>query len=204
MAGPEAANNSATAGAFIPLLTFGIPTTATTALLLGALRIHGVIPGPLLIEQNPQIFWGVIISMYLGNIMLLILNLPLIGIWVKVLRIPYGVLFPLILLFCLIGVYANNMSLLEVNLMIFFGLVGYLMRKTGFEPAPMIFAYILCPMWEESFRQSLIVSSGDFTIFLKRPISAVLLIVAFLLILSSIFSSAKRKKLLENIQETGE
>jgi len=197
VAGPESANNAATAGAFIPLLTFGIPTSATMALLLGALRIHGVIPGPLLIENNPDVFWGAIISMYLGNIMLLILNLPLIGLWVKLLKVPYAILFPLILLFCLIGVYANNNSLLEINLMLFFGLIGYLLRKTGFEPAPLIFAYILCPVWEESFRQSLLVSSGDPMIFLKRPISAILLILAAFFIFSAIFSSAKRKKLID-------
>jgi len=199
VAGPEAANNAATAGAFIPLLTFGIPTTATTALLLGALRIHGIIPGPLLLENNPDVFWGVVTSMYIGNIMLLFLNLPLIGIWVKLLRVPYGTLFPLILLFCLIGAYAGNNSLLEINVMIFFGFVGYLLRKTGFEPAPLIFAYILCPTWEESFRQSLLISSGDLTIFFKRPISAVLFSLAGVFILSSIFSSMKRKKLLEKI-----
>ncbi len=194
VAGPESANNAATAGAFIPLLTFGIPTSATMALLLGALRIHGLIPGPLLLENHPELFWGTIISMYVGNIMLLVLNLPLIGIWVKLLRVPYGTLVPLILLFCLIGAYASNNSLLEINLMIFFGLVGYLLRKTGFEPAPLIFAYILCPLWEESFRQSLLVSSGDLTIFLKRPISAILLSASLIFILSSIFSSMKRKK----------
>jgi len=197
VAGPESANNAATAGAFIPLLTFGIPTSATMALLLGALRIHGVIPGPLLIENNPDVFWGAIMSMYLGNIMLLILNLPLVGLWVKLLKVPYAILFPLILLFCLIGVYANNNSLLEINLMLFFGLIGYLLRKTGFEPAPLIFAYILCPIWEESFRQSLLVSSGDLMIFFKRPISAILLVLAALFIFSSILSSAKGKKLLD-------
>ncbi|MBI5968909.1 MAG: tripartite tricarboxylate transporter permease [Deltaproteobacteria bacterium] len=199
VAGPESANNAATAGAFIPLLTFGIPTSATMALLLGALRIHGVIPGPLLLENNADVFWGTIISMYVGNIMLLILNLPLIGMWVKLLKVPYGTLFPLILLFCLIGAYAGNNSLLEINLMIFFGFVGYLLRKAGFEPAPLVFAYILCPIWEESFRQSLIVSGGDLTIFFQRPISATLLSLALLFILSSIFSSVRRKKLLQKI-----
>jgi putative tricarboxylic transport membrane protein len=201
VAGPESANNSATAGAFIPLLTFGIPTSATMALLLGALRIHGVIPGPLLITSNPEIFWGVITSMYIGNLMLLILNLPLIGLWVKVLKIPYGYLFPLILLFCLIGVYAGNSSLIEINIMVVFGFLGYLMRKTGFEPAPLVFAYILCPMWEEAFRQSLMVGYGDIFIFFKRPISAILLAIAILFIISPIFASEKRKKLMEKLSE---
>jgi putative tricarboxylic transport membrane protein len=199
VAGPESANNSATAGAFIPLLTFGIPTSATMALLLGALRIHGVIPGPLLIESNPDVFWGVITSMYIGNGMLLILNLPLIGLWVKVLRVPYGILFPLILLFCVIGAYAGNFSLMDINVMIFFGLIGYLMRKTGFEPAPLVFAYILCPMWEEAFRQSLIISYGDMFVFFKRPISAILLFLSFFFIISPLFASVKRKKLIETI-----
>lgn len=203
VAGPETANNAATAGAFIPLLTFGIPTAATMALLLGALRIHGVIPGPLLITEHPDVFWGVIFSMYLGNIMLLVLNLPLIGMWVKILKVPYGFLFPLILLFCLIGVYSSSMSLLEINVMIFFGVLGYIMRKTGFEAAPLIFAYIMCPILEEAFRQSLIVSSGDLTIFFKRPITVILISMAFFFILASIFASAKRKKLLEKIEDAG-
>lgn len=139
-------------------------------------------------------------SMYIGNIMLLILNLPLIGLWVKVLKVPYGILFPLILLFCLIGVYANNSSVLEINLMIFFGIFGYLIRKTGFEPSPLIFAYILCPMWEESFRHSLQASYGDLTFFFKRPISFILLSLGILFIFSSIFSSVKRRKMLEKIK----
>ncbi len=202
VAGPETANNSATAGAFIPLLTLGIPTSATMALLLGALRVHGVIPGPLLITEHPDIFWGVIFSMYLGNIMLLGLNLPLIGMWVKILKVPYGFLFPLILLFCLIGVYSNNMSLLEINMMIFFGVLGYIMRKTGFEAAPLIFAYIMCPILEEAFRQSLIVSSGDLTIFIKRPITVIVLSITLFFIFSSMFASQKRKKLLKKIEAT--
>ena len=136
MAGPEAANNAASSGTFVPLLTFGIPTTATMALILGALLIHGITPGPLLIRNHPDVFWGVIVSMYIGNIMLLVLNLPLIGMWVRLLKVPYGVLFPLILVFCVIGVYSNQNSLLDVNSMIFFGLVGYIARKMGFECAP--------------------------------------------------------------------
>ena len=195
VAGPESANNAATAGAFIPLLTLGIPTSATMALLLGALRIHGVIPGPLLLERNPEIFWGVIASMYVGNILLLILNLPLIGIWVKLLKVPYGILFPLILLFCLIGAYAGDFSVIDINVMIFFGILGYLMRKTGYEPAPLVFAYILCPIWEEALRQSFMVGYGDMMIFFKRPISAVLLSLSFFFILTSLLGSARRNKL---------
>ena len=199
VAGPESANNSATAGAFIPLLTLGIPTSATMALLLGALLIHGVIPGPLLIERNPEIFWGVIASMYVGNIMLLILNLPLIGLWVKLLKIPYGILFPLILLFCLIGVYAGNFSPIEINVMIVFGILGYFMRKAGYEPAPLVFAYILCPIWEENLRQSLMVGYGDMMIFFKRPISAILLAISLFFILTAVLGLAKRGKLKDSI-----
>jgi putative tricarboxylic transport membrane protein len=150
VAGPEAANNAASSGTFVPLLTFGIPTTATMALILGALLIHGITPGPLLIRNHPDVFWGVIVSMYIGNIMLLVLNLPLIGIWVRLLKIPYSILFPLILVFCVIGVYSNQNSMLDVTSMIFFGVVGYLARKTGFECAPLIFAYILSPMTSSS------------------------------------------------------
>jgi putative tricarboxylic transport membrane protein len=204
VAGPESANNSACAGNFIPVLTLGIPTSAVMAVILGALIIHGVSPGPLLIKNNPDIFWGTIASMYIGNIMLLILNLPLIGIWIRVVRVPYGVLAPLILLFCFVGAYANTNSLVELSVMIFFGLVGYLMRKTGFEPAPLVMAYILCPFLEQAFRQSLIKSHGDFSIFFKRPISAIILSFAFLFIILNIFTGVKKKRklLLGNIEKS--
>ena len=203
VAGPESANNSACAGNFIPVLTLGIPTSAVMAVIVGAFIIHGVTPGPLLIKNHPDIFWGTIASMYIGNVMLLILNLPMIGMWVRVLKIPYGILFPLILLFCFIGSYANNNSLMEMNVMIFFGLVGYLMRKTGYEPAPLVMAYILCPFMEEAFRQSLIKSHGDFSIFFTRPISATILAVAFVFISVNIFTGVKKKRQewLEKIRE---
>ena len=203
VAGPESANNSACAGNFIPVLTLGIPTSAVMAVIVGAFIIHGVTPGPLLIKNHPDIFWGTIASMYIGNLMLLVLNLPLIGIWVRVLKVPYGILFPLILLFCFVGAYANNNSLTELNVMVFFGLVGYLMKKTGFEPAPLVMAYILCPFLEEAFRQSLIKSHGDFSIFFQRPISATILTLALLVIILNIFTGVKqqRKKLLEKIKE---
>jgi putative tricarboxylic transport membrane protein len=203
VAGPESANNSACAGNFIPVLTLGIPTSAVMAVIVGAFIIHGVTPGPLLIKSHPDIFWGAIASMYIGNVMLLILNLPLIGMWVRVLKIPYGILFPLILLFCFAGAYANNNRLMDLNVMVFFGLVGYLMKKTGFEPAPMVMAYILCPFLEEAFRQSLIKSHGDFSIFVTRPISATVLALALAVISLNIFSGIKerRKRLLEKIGE---
>jgi putative tricarboxylic transport membrane protein len=199
VAGPEAANNSASSGTFVPLLTFGIPTTATMALILGALLIHGVTPGPLLIRNHPDVFWGVIVSLYIGNIMLLVLNLPLIGLWVRLLKVPYGILFPLILVFCVIGVYSNQGSLLDVNSMIFFGVVGYIARKAGFECAPLVFAYILSPIWEEAFRQSLLMSRGDLTIFVTRPFPAVFVGLTVLFVASSVIFARRRSRLLEQI-----
>ena len=182
---PEAANNAATGGAFIPLLTFGIPTSGVMALLLAGFMIHGIVPSPLLIKNRPDLFWGLIASMYVGNIMLLVLNLPLIGLWVKVLNIPYRILFPLILLFCLIGAYTLNNSLVEVGVVIFFGLVGFLMRKFDYEPALLILALVMGPILEESLRRSIAVSGGNVEIFLHRPIALGLFIFAALLLVSS-------------------
>ena len=194
VAGPESANNAASSGAFIPLLSLGIPSNAATAILLGALLIYGIQPGPLLMRNEPRLFWGVIASMYIGNVMLLILNLPLIGLWVKLLKVPYRFLFPLILLFCLVGVYSVNSSAIEVIIMVIFGLVGYLLRKYRFEPAPLVLALILGPMLEVNFRQSLILSHGDLTIFLRHPISAVLLMISAVLLLYPIVQDLKKKR----------
>lgn len=171
VAGPETANNAAS-GAFVPLLALGIPPNAVMALLFGALLIHGVTPGPMLIKQHPEIFWGTIASMYIGNGMLLLLNLPLIGLWVKVLKLPSWILFPLILLFCIIGVYSVNNSIFDLMLMVIFGIVGYVLRKFKYEEAPLVLAFILGPMLETALRQSLIISNGQLSIFYKRPISA--------------------------------
>lgn len=193
VAGPESANNAATSGAFIPLFTLGIPANAVMALLLGALMIHGLMPGPLLIKQKPEIFWGTIMSMYIGNVLLLVLNLPLIGLWVKLLRVPYKILFPLILFFCVIGSYSINNSKFDVLAMVVFGIVGYLFRKFGYEPAPLVMAFILGPMLENSLRQSLLISMGSFSIFFARPIAATSLIIAMLLLVSSIFLGKQRK-----------
>jgi putative tricarboxylic transport membrane protein len=184
VAGPESANNAATGGSLIPLLTLGIPGNAVTALLLGAFMIHGVTPGPMLIPKHPDLFWGTVVSMYLGNGMLLALNLPLIGIWVKVLKVPYPVLFPFILLFCLVGVYSLNFSQFEVALMIGFGLLGYLGRKFKFESAPLVLALVIGPMLENYLRLSLIISRGSPWIFFQRPISAVFIFVALALLIS--------------------
>jgi len=160
VAGPESANNAASQGAFVPLLTLGIPSNSVMALMLGALIIHGLQPGPLLMKEHPDVFWGTIISMYVGNGMLLVLNLPLIGIWVQILRIPYRILFPLILLFCLIGVYSVNNSIMEIWFMIIFGIFGYFMRKFKYEMPPLVLALILGPMFENALRQSLILFGG--------------------------------------------
>ena len=182
VAGPEAANNAAVAGSMIPLLSLGVPCNAVTALMMGALIIHGVQPGPMLMTQHPDIFWGVIASLYIGNIMLLVLNLPLIGIWVQFLRIPYWALFPIILLLCIIGTYSTNTNIFDVWVMIGFGIVGYLLRKRHYELAPFILAVILGPLFEQSLRQSLIMSQQNPMIFLNRPISAVLLGISLILI----------------------
>ncbi len=194
VAGPESANNAATAGAFIPLLTFGIPNNGVMALILGALIIQGLTPGPLLMKEQPDLFWGVIASMYLGNFLLLLLNLPLIGMWVKILKIPYPILFPLIILFCIIGVYSVNSSIMEVGFMIVFGFAGYLLRKCEYELPPLVLALILGPMFENALRQSLIISEGNPSIFLTRPIAATLLIVAVLLLLSNLVPAIRGKK----------
>ncbi|OGP89697.1 MAG: transporter [Deltaproteobacteria bacterium RBG_16_48_10] len=194
VAAPESANNAATGSAFIPLLTFGIPTSPVMALLLAGFLVHGVIPGPLLIKNRPDLFWGLIFSMYVGNIMLLILNLPLIRVWVKVLDIPYSVLFPLILLFCLVGAYTLNNSLVEVGIVVFFGFIGFLMRKFAYEPALLILALVMGPMLEESLRRSLDLSGGTMAIFLHRPIALGLLIVSVLLLLSFMIFPVVRKQ----------
>lgn len=192
VAAPEAANNSASQGSFIPLLTLGIPSNVVMAVLLGALLIQGVTPGPLLIKKYPEIFWGVIGSMYIGNLMLLLLNLPLIGIWVKLLKVPYAIMFPMILFFCLLGVYTVSNSWVEIIIMIIFGGIGYLMRKFGYEGAPLVLAFVLSPMLENAFRQSLIMSAGGFGIFFSRPISLVLLLVTITLLLLPLIPGLKK------------
>jgi len=202
VAGPEAANNAATGGAFIPLFTLGIPANSVIAILLGAFMIHGIQPGPMLIAKYPDLFWGTIMSMYLGNIMLLILNLPLIGLWVKVLKVPYPILFPLILLFCLVGVYSLNYSKVEVALMIGFGIFGYLARKFQFEMAPLVLAIVIGPMMENNLRLSLVISQGDAWIFLQKPISAVFIVISFVLLVSPFIPwlGKRREKLREKVE----
>jgi putative tricarboxylic transport membrane protein len=183
VAAPESANNAATGGSMIPLLTLGIPANVVMAVLLGIFLVHGVQPGPLLLKEHPEIFWGVITSMYVGNAMLLVLNLPLIGIWVQLLKIPYRVLFPLILLFCILGVYSLSSNHLDIVIMLVFGVLGYAMRKCGYEPVPLVLSFVLGRMAEESVRQSLVLSRGSLVIFWERPISRAFLLFALALLL---------------------
>ena len=194
VAAPESANNSAAQGAFIPLLTLGIPSNVVMAMLLGALVIHGVTPGPMLLTNHPQVFWGVVASMYLGNIMLLILNLPLIGLWVQLLKVPYPILMPLIILFCIIGAYTIANSIMDVFFMLIFGVVGYLMKKLRYEAPPLILAYVLGPMLEYSLKQSLMISRGSFSIFWSRPISAACLVMALIMLVLPIVPRLRRKR----------
>jgi putative tricarboxylic transport membrane protein len=194
VAGPESANNAAATGSFIPLLTLGIPGNASIAMIFAALLIHGVRPGPLLVAEKPQVFWGLVASMYVGNVMLLILNLPLIQLWVKLLKVPYPILAPFILVFVIIGAYSVNNSAFDVGTTIVFGVLGYLMRKFGFEPGPLVLAMILGPPLEAALRRSLIYSRGDFTIFVQHPIALVLLALAALMVLSPLARWALTRK----------
>jgi putative tricarboxylic transport membrane protein len=180
VAAPEAANNAATGGALVPLLTLGLPSSATTAILLGALMILNVRPGPLMMTERPEFFWAVVTSMYVGNVMLLVLNLPLVGLWARLLRIPYAILLPLILLFTLIGAYALNNNVWDIWIMIAFGVIGYIMRKLDYPAAPVVLALVLGPLMETNFRRSLAISQGDYTTFVTHPISAFLLFCAVL------------------------
>ncbi len=194
VAGPEAANNSAAGGAFIPLLTLGIPPNVVMALLLGAFVIHNIQPGPLLMVQRPDLFWGVITSMYIGNVMLLVLNLPLIGMWVQLLRLPYNILFPMILLFTVVGVFASSNNVFDLYVMIAFGIFGYLTRKLGYEAAPLVLAFVLGAIMENKLRTALIISAGDLTTFFTKPISAVCLSVAAIMLLMPVIPALRRKR----------
>jgi len=194
VAGPETANNAAVSGSMVPLLALGVPPHAVMAMLLGAFIIHGIQPSPFFIAEHPDLFWGIIASMYIGNIMLLILNLPLIGMWVQILKVPYRLLFPLIIIFCFIGVYSLNNNFWELLIMLIFGLLGYIFRKIGYEPGPFLLAMILGPMMETSYRQSMTISRGDPMIFLQRPFAAILLIIAFLVMTALIVLTALRKR----------
>src|SRR5690606_11760460 len=191
VAGPESANNAAAQTSFIPLLTMGLPTSATMALMIGALTLHGIAPGPNVIVRQPDLFWGLIVSMFVGNVVLVIINLPRIGLWVKLLQIPYRLLFLFIVVISAIGVYSVNTSPFDIYLMIGFGLLGYLLRKFNAEPAPMLMGFVLGPMLEENFRRAMLTSRGDLMIFVERPISLGLLIISVLLIISIALPSVR-------------
>jgi len=194
VAGPESANNAASSGSFIPLFALGIPPNVIIALLLGALMLHGIQPGPLLFTDHPDIFWGTVASMYIGNAMLLALNLPLIGMWVQILKIPYKTLFPLILLFCLIGVYCSSGNVFDIYVMVIFGVLGYVMQKLGYEPAPLVMSFVLGPLLEKNLRQALIMSGGSVKIFVSRPISAAALLVALVIVVSAAIPALQRRR----------
>jgi putative tricarboxylic transport membrane protein len=183
VAAPESANNAGAQTSFIPLLVMGLPSNAVMALMVGAMMIHGIVPGPMVMSERPELFWGLIVSMWVGNLLLLLLNLPLVGIWVKLLSVPYRLLYPAILLFCCIGVYSVNNSLFDVLLTVLFGLLGYLLIKLRCEPAPLLLGFILGPMMEENLRRAMLLSRGDATVFFTRPLSLTLLLLSLGLIL---------------------
>jgi putative tricarboxylic transport membrane protein len=183
VAGPEAANNAAVSSGMIPLLSLGIPGNAVTALLMGALIINGVQPGPMLIVENPQIFWGVVASLYVGNVFLLILNLPLVGLWVQLLRVPYSVLFPTIVLLAMVGTYSANRNIFDLWVMLGFGVLGWFLRKLDYELAPLVLAFVLAPLLEQSLRQSMVMSADGAWIFLARPVAATLLGLSAILLI---------------------
>jgi TctA family transporter len=204
LAGPEAANNAAAQCAFIPTLALGIPGSATMALMLGALTIQGIQPGPQVMTQRPELFWGLIVSMWIGNGMLVLLNLPLVGLWVKLLRVPYRLLFPAIMMFMAIGVYSLNNQSLDIYMTILFGFIGYLFMKLKCEPAPLILAFVLGPLMEENLRRAMLISRGDPSVFFTRPISLTFLIVALALLAMMILPAVrkKREEVLEEPQQT--
>jgi putative tricarboxylic transport membrane protein len=195
VAGPESANNAASTGAFVPMLALGLPTGPVTAVLMAALLIHGVPPGPQLVSDHPQVFWGFIASMYVGNLVLLALNLPLVGLFVRVLQIPYAYLYPLIIMFCIVGVYLVNNSIVDVWIMLIMGGVGYLLRKLDFDPAPLVLGLVIAPILELSLRQSLIMSNGNWAIFFspQRPIAAVLFAICGALLALAVISALTRR-----------
>jgi len=194
VAGPESANNAASTGSFVPMLALGIPTGPVTAVLMAALLIHGVPPGPTLVNEHPDVFWGFVASMYVGNLMLLALNLPLVGVFVNLLRIPYAYLYPLIVMFCVIGVYEVNHSIVDVWIMLIMGVVGYGLKKFGFDPAPLVLGLVIAPIFEMSLRQSLIMSDGAWMIFLQRPIAGALLALSAGLLAWSAYTQVSRRK----------
>jgi putative tricarboxylic transport membrane protein len=194
VAGPESANNAAAQTSFIPLLTLGIPPNAVMALMVGAMTIHGIVPGPQVMTKQPELFWGMIASMWLGNLMLIIINLPMIGLWVRLLRVPYRLLAPSILVFCSIGVYSINNAPSDVIIAGVFGLVGYWLIKHDFEPAPALLGYVLGPLMEENLRRAMLIARGDWTVFITRPISGGLMAVSVLLLVIAVLPMIRKRR----------
>ena len=194
VAGPESANNAGAQTAFIPLLTLGIPPNAVMALMVGAMTIHGIVPGPQIMTKQPHLFWGMIASMWIGNLMLLVINLPLIGLWVRLLKVPYRLLFPAIVLLCCIGIYSINNSPVEVVMTAAFGLFGYALVKFGFEPAPMLLGFVLGKLMEEKLRQALVISRGSLKTFVERPLSAGLLVLTLALVVIAILPAIRKRR----------
>jgi putative tricarboxylic transport membrane protein len=203
VAGPETANNAASCSGWIPLLSLGLPTGSVTSLIFGALMIHGLAPGPLFIKNSPVVFWGLLGSMYIGNVMLLVLNLPLIGLWIKVLRVPYYFLFPMIVQFSIIGAYTVSGNIGDVFIMIGFGMVGYLMKKFAYEPAPLVLGLVIGPLLETAIRRSMIMSRGSLAIFYQRPIAALFMVLALLMLLSPLLTKRRLgHEIIEKLEET--
>ncbi|NWG24357.1 MAG: tripartite tricarboxylate transporter permease [Pseudorhodoplanes sp.] len=194
VAAPESANNAASQTSFIPLLTLGIPPNAVMALMVGAMTIHGIVPGPQVMTKQPDLFWGMIASMWIGNMMLVVINLPLVGIWVRLLRVPYRHLYPMILIFCVIGVYSVNNSPVDVIMTAVFAIVGYWLMKHNFEPAPMLLGFVLGPLMEENLRRAMLIARGDPTVFVTRPISAGLLALALALLVISVLPMIRKRR----------
>src|SRR5438874_1640418 len=194
VAAPESANNAAAQTSFIPLLTLGIPPNAVMALMVGAMTIHGIVPGPQVMQKQPELVWGMIASMWIGNLMLIIINLPLVGIWVRLLRVPYRLMFPSIVIFCAIGIYSINNAPVDVILAGAFGLLGYWLIKHDFEPAPLLLGMVLGPLMEENLRRALLISRGDWSVFLTRPLSAALMAMAAFLLVLALLPSLRKKR----------
>jgi putative tricarboxylic transport membrane protein len=194
VAAPESANNAAAQTAFIPLLTLGIPPNAVMALMVGAMTIHGIVPGPQVMTKQPELFWGMIASMWIGNLMLIIINLPLVGVWVTLLRVPYRLLFPSIIVFCCIGIYSINNSPTDVMISAMYGVFGYWLIKHDFEAAPMLLGFVLGPLMEENLRRAMLIARGDATVFFTRPISGGLLAVAILLLILAVLPMIRKRR----------
>src|ERR1700741_3444375 len=194
IAAPESANNAGAQTSFIPLLTLGIPPNAVMALMVGAMTIHGIVPGPQVMTKQPELFWGMIASMWLGNLMLVVINLPLVGLWVALLRVPYRLLYPSIIVFCCIGIYSINNSPTDVTIAAIFGVIGYWLVKNDFETAPLLLGFVLGPLMEENLRRAMLIARGDATVFFTRPISGVLLSTAIILLVIAGLPKIRRRR----------